>query len=35
MDADGVIRYRNVRGEEIDKAVDALLAEMKAKGAGR
>ena len=35
MDADGVIRYRNVRGEQMDQAVDALLAEMKAKGAGK
>jgi hypothetical protein len=28
IDAKGVIRYRNVRGESMDKAVDALLAEM-------
>jgi hypothetical protein len=28
IDAKGVIRYRNVRGEAMDKAVDALLAEM-------
>jgi len=31
IDAEGIIRYRNVRGEEMDKAVDALLKEMKAK----
>lgn len=31
LDAKGVIRFKNVRGEEMDKAVDALLAEMKAK----
>ena len=30
LDAKGVIRYRDVRGEEMDEAVDALLAEMKA-----
>jgi thioredoxin family protein len=28
IDAKGVIRYRNVRGEAMDKAVDALLKEM-------
>ena len=28
LDAKGVIRYKNVRGEEMDKAVDALLKEM-------
>ena len=28
IDPKGVIRYRNVRGESMDKAVDALLAEM-------
>ena len=28
VDAKGVIRYRNVRGEKMDEAVDALLAEM-------
>ena len=33
IDAEGVIRYRNVRGEEMDRAVDTLLAERKAKGA--
>ena len=28
LDADGVIRYRDVRGEAMDQAVDALLAEL-------
>lgn len=28
IDHKGVIRYKNVRGEAMDKAVDALLAEM-------
>jgi hypothetical protein len=28
IDARGVIRYKNVRGEAMDRAVDALLAEM-------
>jgi AhpC/TSA family len=28
IDAKGVIRYRGVRGEEMDKAVDQLLREM-------
>jgi hypothetical protein len=28
LDAKGVIRYRDVREEEMDKAVDTLLAEM-------
>jgi len=31
LDAEGVIRYRNVRGEAMDRAVDALLAEMDTK----
>ncbi|MBI3268197.1 MAG: TlpA family protein disulfide reductase [Planctomycetes bacterium] len=31
LDADGVIRYRDVRDEELARAVDALLAEMPAK----
>lgn len=31
IDAEGVIRNIGVRGEEMDKAVDALLAELKAK----
>jgi hypothetical protein len=29
LDHKGVIRFRGVRGEEMDKAVDELLAEMK------
>ena len=28
LDAKGVIRYKNVRGEEMDKVVDKLLAEL-------
>ncbi len=28
MDHNGVIRYKNVRGEKMDEAVTALLAEM-------
>jgi hypothetical protein len=28
IDAKGVIRYRDVRGEAMDKAVDTLLAEL-------
>ena len=28
IDAKGVIRYKNVRGEQMDKAVDTLLKEM-------
>jgi len=28
IDAKGVIRYKNVREEEMDKAVDTLLKEM-------
>ena len=28
LDAQGVIRFKNKRGEALDKAVDALLAEM-------
>ena len=31
LDAEGVIRYRNVRGHAMDVAVDALLAEMDTK----
>ena len=30
LDAKGVIRYRDVREKDMDDAVDALLAEMKA-----
>jgi peroxiredoxin len=29
LDAEGVIRYRNVREHEMDEAVDTLLAKMK------
>ena len=29
LDAEGVIRFKNVRGEAMDKAVDELLAAMK------
>jgi peroxiredoxin len=29
LDAKGMIRYKNVRGEAMDKAVDELMAEMK------
>ena len=28
LDAKGVIRYKNVRGEAMDQAVDTLLAEL-------
>jgi len=28
LDADGVIRYRDVRGDAMDRAVETLLAEM-------
>ncbi len=28
LDAKGIIRYKNVRGEQLDKAVDSLLKEM-------
>ena len=35
LDEKGVIRYKNVRGEAMDKAVDALMAEMKKKGVGK
>ena len=30
IDPKGVIRYKNVRGEQMDKAVDTLLAELSA-----
>jgi hypothetical protein len=29
LDAKGTIRFKNVRGEDLDQAVDTLLAEMK------
>lgn len=32
LDAAGVIRFKNVRGEAMDNAVDELLAEMKEPG---
>ena len=34
LDGDGVIRYKNVRGEEMDKAIDELLQEMEEKARG-
>jgi thiol-disulfide isomerase/thioredoxin len=34
LDAQGVIRYRDVRGEEMERAVNQLLKEMKTKKAG-
>jgi hypothetical protein len=35
IDHKGVIRYKNVRGAEMDKAVDTLLAEMQAEGGAK
>jgi hypothetical protein len=32
LDGKGVIRYKNVRGEDMDQAVDTLLAELEGKG---
>ena len=32
IDADGTIRFKNVRGESMDKAVDQLLKEMEKDG---
>jgi thiol-disulfide isomerase/thioredoxin len=32
LDAKGMIRFKNVRGEALDKAVDALLKDMESKG---
>ena len=32
FDAGGVIRYKNVRGDELDAAIDTLLAEMEHDG---
>jgi hypothetical protein len=29
LDSKGTIRFKNVRGDDLDKAVDALLSEMK------
>jgi thiol-disulfide isomerase/thioredoxin len=34
LDARGVIRHKDIRGEELEKAVNALLAEAAPKGAG-
>ena len=34
LDEDGVIRFKNVRGEAMDKAIETLLAKMEAKKAG-
>ena len=31
LDAEGVIRYRDARGKQLDKAVEALLKEMEEK----
>ena len=33
LDANGVIRFKNVRGERLDEAVDTLLEELEAKRA--
>jgi hypothetical protein len=33
LDAEGVIRYKQLRGEELDEAAETLLDEMEAKGA--
>ena len=32
LDHKGVIRYKNVRGEKMDEAVETLMAEMEASG---
>ncbi len=32
LDAEGVIRFRDTRGEDLDKAVAELLAELEKKG---
>lgn len=34
LDGNGVIRYKNVRGEKMDKAVETLLKEMEEQKAG-
>ena len=34
LDHNGIIRYQGVRGEEMDKTIHGLLAEMKAEGIG-
>ena len=35
LDHNGVIRYKNVRGEKMDAAVDSLLKELKAETSGQ
>ena len=35
LDHKGVIRYKNVRGEKMDAAVDTLLTELKAEATGQ
>ena len=35
LDHKGVIRYKNVRGEKMDAAVDSLLKELKAETSGQ
>ena len=35
LDHNGVIRYKNVRGEKMDAAVDTLLKKLKAEAAGK
>jgi len=35
LDHKGVIRYKNVRGERMDAAVDTLLEELKAEAGGQ
>jgi len=35
LDHKGVIRYKNVRGERMDSAVDTLLEELKAEAGGQ
>ena len=35
LDHKGVIRYKNVRGEKMDAAVDTLLEELKAEAGGQ
>lgn len=34
LDAKGVVRYRNVRGEELDEAIDILVKEAEAEQTG-
>ena len=35
IDAEGIIRYKDAYGKELDKAVDQLLEKLEAKGAGK